>query len=646
MNLPANTATLPPGGGAPTAVQAGWWRRLFHDSEEAQFICRMDGTVAEFNRRAAEWFKLDASRPDATGALQQALAPAVLTRLFDFLSQDAAAPALISSITLRAGQQHGLIADLHLTPLGGGSALLTIKDATRRWRMESQMQLLLAAVNATPDVVMLVDTEAKLLYVNPAFQTVTGYTPEQALGRTTDFLRAPAERPRIDECLAQVGAGRSWQGEFANVRPDGRSYSVAAVISPIFDSSGARLGFVSFERDAGTDRAQLEELRGQLSEARRHEALAGLLCGVAHGFENLLYLIRGYTGMALGSMQLPAELRPPLTQVDEAAGRASEIARKLLDHARAQRSAGAEMDLNQTVARAVEGCETLVRADIQLRVEPAAAPVPVRLDAAGMQRILQPLLLNAQEAMPQGGQINLNLAVVALGAEQAARTGKPAGAQFVRCRVADGGGGIAGEILPRIFDPFFTTKPDHQGLGLATVHSLTALADGFVEVASRPGEGSTFDVYLPLVVPAVSAAPVVAAPVAPAAPPPPCKHRVLVVDDVDLVLEFTCSLLQDAGYEIFSAPDAEEAMKVLEGLPAPVDLILTDFNLGSGTGVDLMNAATARWPHIQCIISSGYFEERDKKLIEQRGARILEKPFKIELAVSTIRELLGEPPAG
>ena len=747
---------------APVAIQASWWRRLFQESEEAQLICRVDGTVTEFNHCAAEWLNLRGPQPNVTGALQPALTPITLTRLFGFLSQEAAAPATISSVTLLGGAQLGMIADLQITPLGGGSALLTIKDATRRWRMESQMQRLLAAVDATPDVVLLTDAESKLIYVNPAFQAVTGYTSQQALGRTPDFLRAPAEQKHIQSYMDHISGGLNWQGKLTNVRPNGSAYTVSVTISPICDQSGARLGFVSFERDispirsleeelraehdyaaslsnsldsvsyttdralrlsqindgwrkmpaehgwltldgaprAGqpllelvrdparreeirtlcqqvldegrlheliadssdgrqwrvriapwwqdgerrgvryvvTDQTEFHQLQPQLNQAQKHEAGGTLADGVAPGFNNLNQLIRSYAGMALADAPRAPTLHPPSPQIDEATSRAAEIAQQFLAYVRDARSADVTLEFNAALAAAVKLFEPQRRANIQLKLEPAPT-LSVRLDAARAQEILSHLFLNAQESMPTGGTISISLQTVQLSGSQAARAGKQSGANFVRCRVADGGTGIAMESLPHICDPFFTTKAagKHLGLGLAAVHSLAALAAGFAEVNRVPGRGCTFELFFPLV--AVETAPAAAAG-AGAEAAPASQGRLLVVDDVDVLLEITSALLRDAGYEVFTATEAEDAMKVLDQLPAPVDLIFTDYNLGGKTGVDLMDEACARWPRTLCIISSGFFEYRDRQRIEQRGARVLEKPFKSEAAVTLIREMI------
>ena len=277
---------------------------------------------------------------------------------------------------------------------------------------------------------------------------------------------------------------------------------------------------------------------------------------------------------------------------------------------------------------------------VELTLSPAAVPVNVRIDATRAHQLLLNLCVNAQDAMPDGGQLTLGNSLVELSPAQAAKVHAVPGALFVRCKVSDTGTGIPAEILQLIFDPFFTTKAKGKGtgLGLSIVHSVVAQAGGFLEVESAPGKGTSFLVHFPSVDDRVTAS-------TPAENGPMLKGtgRVLVVDDLDLVQEFTRTFLTAAGYDVLVASTADEALDVLQSQAEPIDVLFTDYNMPGKSGRQLMHEVSARWPKMKLILVSGYLEESDRRQIEEQyGAHILNKPFNISEAADLIAEILAK----
>jgi two-component system, cell cycle sensor histidine kinase and response regulator CckA len=225
------------------------WKNLFDASPDAQVVCRADGATERINLRAARLLKLASAERDRGICLFDALLPPADLRLKDLLRRLTSQPDVLHSVTVIApGGTCGLI-DLEVTPLELGQALIVFKDASRRLRLESHVQRLMTAVDSTPEVFFITDADFRLTFVNPAFQTLTGYSIEEVIGRADAFLRAPTEQEKVNAYLEVVRRGREWTGELANVRKDGTCYQVEAKISPIFDRTGEFTGCVACEHD-------------------------------------------------------------------------------------------------------------------------------------------------------------------------------------------------------------------------------------------------------------------------------------------------------------------------------------------------------------------------------------------------------------
>ena len=744
---------------------AQWWRCLFDNSEDAQFVCRSDGCAEVVNRKAARLLGLG-SAPTTTFCLPDALATGPRLKLLQLLARREAWQQSIPEATLLFEGRPCLVADLQVTAFGDGFFLVALKDASRRQRLEAHVQRLVTAIDATPDVFFLTDAQFRLTFVNPAFQTCTGYNIEEALGRTADFFRAPGEGTKVEEYLLAVRRGRDWFGELVNVRKSGSTYPVEATVSPIHDALGGFLGYVSCERDitlkrrlqdelllerdlaqslsnshdsaiytldcefrlmhandgwkrfpgehgwlcfreaphvgqplldnvpeadhrarlwllfqsvmaddrpqeircsspdgrrwlmrilpwkhAGkingliyhvADQTQYHELQDQLYQAQKMEIIGTLSAGVAHDFNNLLQAICGNCGLVLLDSRLPQELRPALDQVELAATRAAEITHQLLSFSRASEERVTILDFNQTIHEASHLARRSLKNNVVLELQPTPEPIKVRIDSTRANQLLLNLCVNAQDAMPEGGRLTLSNERVRLTEAQAERTPHPAGTGFLRCRVTDSGQGIPPEILPRIFDPFFTTKGKGKGtgLGLSIVQRVIQQAEGFLEVESNPGQGTTFLVYLPLAEEAVTAAAKTVSRNLRKG-----SGRVLVVDDMDLVRDFTKSFLEVAGFSVLVAVDGPQALDLLEKQAEPVDILLTDYSMPGMNGLELIEQVIPRWPDMRIVLASGYLDEVCLERIQELGARILHKPYNMQDAVGLISDSLNASPA-
>ena len=266
------------------------------------------------------------------------------------------------------------------------------------------------------------------------------------------------------------------------------------------------------------------------------------------------------------------------------------------------------------------------------------------MDSTRAQQLLLNLCINSQDAMPQGGQLVIGNALVKLSSIQAAKAHSDPGAEFARCTVTDTGTGIPADVLNRMFDPFFTTKEKGKGtgLGLAIVQSVVAQANGFIEVETCVGKGTSFHIYLPRVETSATVKGKV-----PAGKLVKGTGRIMVVDDVDLVLDFTRTFLSTMGYDVLVANSADEALRILAGLETPVDLVFTDFNMPGMNGRELIQEAGSRWPSMKFILSSGYLEDHERQeLTKDPRVNILDKPLNMRDAGDLItRAITKQRPA-
>ena len=742
---------------APTG--AAWWQHLFVESEDAQIVCDDVGSVREANRRAAEQFDL---KPHDSIFDSGRLAPGATSQLRDALARQTQRTETLGTVGITCPSGVCLIADVHLVPLDAGRWLLVIKDASRRWRLEAHTQRLLAAIDSTPDVVILTDAQFAITFVNPAFENATGYTIEEALGRPVDFFQVD-ERSRTNEYLDGAARGADWVGELTMVRRDGTPYPVEMTFSPIHNGQGEFIGAVAFQRDItsrrrihdafqaernfvqsiinsldsalytldgklrlthfnngwqkmpaehgwlkfedtpqagrslldyvadGVRRSELERafksvlaegqpqelqtvdatgrhwvmsvfpwhhegqikgliyrvtdntafvgVQNQLFQAQKLGTMGALAAGVAHDFNNLLLAIRGNVGLVLMDSKTSPESKARLDQVENAAARASDLTQQLLSFSRASDEKIAVLDFNQVIKEAADLAKRVLRGKVSLKLNPTDTPLKVQMDATRASQLLLNLCINAHDAMPKGGTLTITNSLVDLTAAQWAKVKRRGDMQFMRCSVSDTGTGIPSEVLPRIFNPFFTTKEKGKGtgLGLSIVHSVVSKAGGFIEVESAVGAGATFHVYLP-----IDTGPLTKTDTEFRKQLVKGTGRLLVVDDLDLVLEFAANFLKQAGYQVFTANSAEAALKVLAQQKLPFDLVFTDYSMPGKNGWQLVQEITARWPLTKCLLASGYLDEAERGEIAKNPAvRLLNKPYSIAQATTIIAEMLS-----
>ncbi len=471
----------------------------------------------------------------------------------------------------------------------------------------------------------------------PPFTRLTGYSPEEAIGRNSRFLKSGAQTPAFYKDLWEtLLEGRVWYGELSNRRKDGSLYTEEMTITPVTDETGDIAHFAAIKRDI-SERIALEN---SLHGARKMEALGQLAGGVAHDFNNLLGVIRGYGELLADQLGHVDPRREKVEQILEASDRAAKLTRQLLAFGRRQVLEPRVVDLNAVVAEVEKLLRRLVGETVEVIVSPGADLGRVRVDPTQIDQVLLNLAANARDAMPHGGRFTIETSNAEVSeAECRAHAGARPG-QFVRLRVRDTGIGMDEATRSRIFEPFFTTKEVGQGtgLGLATVYGIVKQSGGYVWVDSAPGKGSSFEIHLPRVEEELE-------PRATAPPPPAVRTpaTILLVEDEASLRDIAKELLEASGYTVVAAANGAEALALAEHhATGPIQLLLTDVVMPGMSGPALARQIRVRWPDVDVLYMSGYSHEAvEKQGLLEPGTRLLAKPFSLHTLVRCVEEALA-----
>ncbi len=558
-------------------------------------------------------------------------------------------PNLRVTLEVRFRRRDGSWCDLevvgqsHLDDSQIAGVVLNARDITQRKRLEEAQRLLAIAVEQAAEAIMITDVRAMILYVNPALEKVSGYSRQEAVGQNPRILKSGKHDAAFyTEMWNTLVKGGVWHGHFVNKRKDGTLYEVDANITPVRNGTGQIVNYVSVKRDV-TREVQLE---GQLRQAQKLEAVGQLAGGVAHDFNNMLAVIRGNAELLLMDEELLGPgAREGLRHIIGASERAANLTRQLLIFSRKQEMQSQPVALNDLIENLTRMLKRVVREDIHLECRYAAQLPFVQADPGMLEQVLLNLVVNARDAMPKSGQLLIATECVTVDEARARTNHEARPGEFARLTVSDTGTGIAAGHLPRIFEPFFTTKEPGvgTGLGLATVYGIVKQHQGWIEVVTRLGEGTTFQIFLPAIpAPAEKAA---------AAAQAEAKLRggpetILLVEDDEAVRMTTRRVLERYGYTVWEARNAREAREVWSSHREKVALLLTDIIMPEGvTGRDLAEELRKDRPGLKVVFMSGYSAEvigKDTEFFRRARIHFLHKPCSPATLLQTVRQCLDE----
>jgi PAS domain S-box-containing protein len=497
----------------------------------------------------------------------------------------------------------------------------TIRDITERKRAEAEIQKLAAFVRLNPDPVMELAADGTLTYLNPAAREMA-----RSLGLDDPEAILPKEAAAVArECL-RLGHSKLRQEISINGRT--LSWSFFPIIaSQVVHCYGSDM----------TDRMNLE---AQLRHAQKMESVGQLAAGVAHDFNNILTIIQGHTDRLLARGDNHHDITEPLKQVSAAARRASSLTRQLLMFSRKQVMQPRVLDLNLVLSNLAKMLHRLLGEDIALEFKYASGIPMIAADTGMLEQVIVNLAVNARDAMPKGGQLLITTSAATFDLAYVQQHPEAHAGQCVSLSVTDTGSGMDKLTLARIFEPFFTTKEVGKGtgLGLATVYGIVKQHQGWVEVNSEFGLGTTFRIFIPGT--SEPAETVVEK------PPAPKNIRggretILLVEDEPVLRELARVILQDYEYQVLEAGSGVEALKVWEAHEGRIDLLLTDMVMPEGmTGCELAQNLRARKPGLKVIYTSGYSPEVMGRDSGPHNTTFLQKPYPPPQLAQTVRECL------
>jgi two-component system cell cycle sensor histidine kinase/response regulator CckA len=492
------------------------------------------------------------------------------------------------------------------------------------------------------DVIYISDKSGNLLEINPAGLKLFGYSHAEILHTNMESLyQNPVDHSALLTALRESRNITDFEVELK--KKDGTPMACLQSTQVRIDEKSSIMDMQGIIRDitelkrAETERKSLES---QLFQAQKMEALGQLAGGVAHDFNNLLTGISGFAKFALEQVPQGSSAREDLSEVLKLAKRAETLTRQLLTFSRRQTLQPKVLNINRTVEEMMKMLGRLIGENIKLVFLLAPDLGDMNIDPGQLEQVLMNLAVNARDAMPAGGNLTVETANIFLDQDYArANIGVTPG-EYIMLAVSDTGCGMDDNTRQHIFEPFFTTKPQGKGtgLGLSTVYGIVNQLKGSILVDSNPGQGSTFKVYLPMVVPDA-----VEKPPAAAGKEPSRKGTILIIEDDAAVLQITQRVLEVNDYRVLTAASSLEADKVLAIHGESVDLILLDVVLPGLDGYQLFESWVKSYPHLLVLYMSGYMDNAivNKKILAH-GIPFIQKPFTAETLVLKVLEALGE----
>ena len=506
-------------------------------------------------------------------------------------------------------------------------------ETVQRKQAENIRQRLATALNNSIDGIALVDDKGQFVHVNDALLRMHGYARLEALpGNTWTVLYGEEERKRIDQqIMPKFSREGKWRGEVVGGRSDG-----STILKEVSMNAMEGGGLVCIERDVSA-RKRLEE---RLLQAQKMEAVGQLAGGVAHDFNNLLTAILGYSQLGLKQVSPTEKLSEYLEEIQKAAERAAHLTQQLLSFSRRQIVEPRSLSLNDLILNMDRILRRLVDEDIELVTPLASNLRPVNADQGQMEQLLVNLVVNARDAMPNGGKLIIETGNVSFEAEEPEQHLDTSPGDYAMLAVSDTGAGMPTEVKSHIFEPFFTTKEVGKGtgLGLSTCYAIVVQCGGRITVDSEPGQGTTFRVYLPTAEGDADPSPYRSDP----GYLPWGIETVLLVEAEPLVRRLAAQVLRDQGYTVLEATNGQKALRLAEDRGSEkIDLLLTDAVMPLNGDRKLTEELKEAHPETRVLYTSGYMDDVViSEGVLELGADILLKPFTPMALAHKVRQVL------
>ena len=517
--------------------------------------------------------------------------------------------------------------------------VIVSRDITERKRVDEERRRLQMAVDQAAESVVVTAADGTILYVNPAFEQVTGYSKDEVLGENPRILKSGLHDEAFYKVMwTTVLRGEIWSGEVTNRKRDGSLYTEEMVISPVRDSSGEIVNYVALKRDI-TLQKQLDQ---QAQQAQKMESLAQLSGGIAHDFNNILNIVDGCFALLRPHVN-DAELQQYFVMGEQAIARGITVAKRLTSFAQSDARELVPVPVERVIGHISSDLRQSLERTIEIRSSVDPHLPQVQGDQSQLYQTLLTLCINARDAImlspaaASGGTISIE-AHLAEGTDVKAKFPEATANQYLHLSVSDNGIGMTDAVRRRIFEPFLKTSnpASGRGMGLAVVYNVVKRHQGFLDVRTALGKGTTFSVYLPAL-PAEEAE-LTAAPDSAASGG---TETVLVVEDEEPVRFLLEESLKQNGYLVLTAGDGAEGLEIYNEHHSHIDAVISDMGLPKLSGYDMFVKMRSVNPSVKVILSSGYLDPTLKTKLFQAGVRaFIPKPCRPTEIMQKLRQVL------
>ncbi|ETR72551.1 MAG: PAS/PAC sensor hybrid histidine kinase [Candidatus Magnetoglobus multicellularis str. Araruama] len=512
----------------------------------------------------------------------------------------------------------------------------TLSDISERKYSEIELYRHSQALQQSLDGIIIADMSGKIEFVNDAWARMHGYRTTELNGKNLYIFMPAPQQTNFSKFIQEVESHQGGIQEKEHLCKDGKTFFIRLSVSILKKATGHVIGLILIARDI-TDERNLE---AQLLQAQKMESIGRMAGGIAHDFNNLLSPILANTQMVLTDPLLKTSHKQKLERVLTATERASVLTRQILAFSRKQPLALQTFCLAEVVDGFYRIMSSIIREDIEFSIDTSQSKGYIHADISHIEQILMNIIVNAQDAMSQGGTLNLFVSDIALDDEYTEKHPEVTPGPYVMIVVSDTGIGMSSEVLKQAFEPFYTTKEKGKGtgLGLSTVYGIVKQHDGHIRVFSSENKGTTFTFYFPRVEKVDKKVPKIY---------PPQQQTgghetILVVEDEDMVRDLVCSILKRLGYHVLDAQNASQCFNLIASYDGPIHLLISDVVMPGMNGKELYLNLSKQYPDMKVLFMSGYTDDviLDRG-IENSAQKFLQKPISVQKMAETVKRILN-----